>query len=167
MKFGNLYNLVADVNLLRLAYNKLSKNKGAMTPGVTGSKAYSTSEELLQKISNSLMNGTFKWSRTKRVRIPKPGKKELRLLGIPDFSNKLVQETISLVLERIYEPEFKYYNTNKGFRPNCSCADAINGILANAEGTDFAIEGDIDSAYPSMNHKLLMQILRNKIAKRQ
>jgi retron-type reverse transcriptase len=58
--YGNLYNLVANKDLLRLAYQKLSKNKGAMTPGVSGSTADSTSEHLIQKISESLMNHTFK-----------------------------------------------------------------------------------------------------------
>lgn len=163
-KHGDLYNLVADVNLLRLAYNRLSKNKGALTPGVEQSTADSTSEEILEKISQALLTNQFKWSRTKRVWIPKPGRKEKRPLGIPDFSNKLVQESIKMVLQAIYEPEFKHYDTNKGFRPGCSCANSIDSIVNGAEGTDFVIEGDIEQAYPSMDHQILLKILKTKIS---
>jgi len=163
-KHGDLYNIVADVNLLRLAYNRLAKNKGALTPGVEQSTADSTSEEVLKKISQALLTNQFKWSRTKRVWIPKPGRKEKRPLGIPDFSNKLVQESIKMVLQAIYEPEFKHYNTNKGFRPGCSCANSIDSIVDGAEGTYFVIEGDIEQAYPSMDHQILLKILKTKIS---
>lgn len=163
-KHGNLYNLVADRDLLTIAYNKLSKNKGALTPGVEKSTADGTSQEGLKKISQALLEKKFIWSRTKRVWIPKPGRKEKRPLGLPDFSNKLVQESLRMVLQAIYEPEFKHYNTNHGFRPKCSCSTAIDAIVEGAEGTDYAIEGDINAAYPSMDHNILMNILKSKIS---
>lgn len=148
---------------MRIAYNKLSKNKGALTPGTENSTADGFSESLINQISASLMCGTFKWSAIRRIYIPKPGKSEKRPLGLPDFSNKLVQEGIRLVLVSIYEPEFEKYETNYGFRPNRDCNDAIQDILTNANGSDWVIEGDIKGAFDNVDHKILINILKQRI----
>jgi retron-type reverse transcriptase len=77
----------------------------------------------------------------------------------------MVQETLRMVLNAVYEPEFKQYNTNTGFRPNCSCANAIDNIVEGAKKNDFdhALEGDIEGAFDNMNHQILIEILRKKI----
>jgi retron-type reverse transcriptase len=110
----NVFELTTSSDLLRIAYNKLKKIKGHCSKNST---ADGISQEILDKIRNSLKTKTFKWSAVLRIMIPKPGKKELRLNGLPDFDNKVVQECIRMTLDSIYEPEFQAYNTNFGFRP--------------------------------------------------
>lgn len=160
---GNLLNLVASPDVLRVAYRELAKNKGAMTPGTEGSTADNVSEELIQKISSALMDGTFTWSRVKRVFIPKPGRKEKRPLGLPDFHNKIVQSAIRYVLYAVWEPEMEKYSTNAGFRPGLSCADAISDILTSANGSDWCIEGDIKGAFDNVDHRIMIEILKQRI----
>jgi retron-type reverse transcriptase len=158
-----VFDLTTSADLLRIAYNKLKKNKGALTPGSNNSTADGMSQEILDKIQRSLIQNSFKWSAVLRIMIPKPGKKELRPLGLPDFDNKVVQECIRMVLDSIYEPEFEAYNTNYGFRPGKGVFQAIDSIRLWASGSDYVIEGDIKGAYPSVNFEILLNLLKERI----
>lgn len=162
-KHGDLIKLTANPDILRIAYTKLSKNKGAMTPGTKGLTADSIGEKTIQKISNQILTGNYKWNPVKRIFIPKPGKSTKRPLGLPDFNDKIVQEAIRMTLEVIYEPLFAKYDLNSGFRPKRDCAHAIRSIRQKAQFSTYAIEGDIKGAYDNVNHKILIKILSNKI----
>lgn len=162
-KHDDLISIVANPDLLRIAFNKLSRNKGAMTPGSAGTTADGFSENKIQEISTQILSGTYKWSPIKRIMIPKPGKKVKRPLGLPDFGDKIVQEAIRNVLEAIYEPHFHKIDVNSGFRPNRDCAYAIRSIRRKAQFATHAIEGDIVGAYNNVNHKKLMKFLSYRI----
>ncbi len=161
----NIYDLTISKDLLRISYNKLKSNKGAMTPGTTQSTVDGLSEGRITKLHQDLKTGTFKWNPTNRIEIPKPGRAKgiTRPLGLPDFTDKLVQNNITLILNSIYEPEFSYLNCNYGFRPNMSCNNAIKQIRMNTNGMDIAIEGDIIGAYDNLQHHILIKILRKRI----
>lgn len=159
----DLMNIISDVDLLLLAYRKLSRNKGALTPGSTNNTADNVSIKSIQNLSKNLKNGTFKWTPIRRVKIPKPGKKDKRPLGIIDFDNKMVQEAIRLTLEAIYEPIFRQLEANYGFRPKRDCIKAIRDIRQQAQFANLVIEGDINSAYDNVNHKILIRILKRNI----
>lgn len=162
----NLYSLVISKDLLRISYNKLKANKGAMTPGTDNKTADSTSENVIEKLHLSLKNRTFKWNPVKRIDIQKPGRAPgvTRPLGLPDFTDKLVQNNIMLVLSAIYEPEFEFLDSSFGFRPKKSSNSAIKKIRLETRGMDFAIEGDIEGAYDNVQHNILIKILRKRIA---
>jgi len=158
----NLFSLVYDINSLTAAYTKLYKNKGALTAGPSGSTADGTSLISLQNLSKSLKEGTFSFNPVKRILIPKPGKSTKRPLGIPDFDNKIVQESIRMVLNAIYEPEFQKLNCSFGFRSKLSSHDAIDCCKA-ALGATHGIEGDIVGAFNYVNHNKLLDILQRRI----
>ncbi len=162
-KHGDLIKILSDPDILRIAYNKLSKNKGSLTPGSKGITADSMSEDTIQKISSKLKTGSYKWSPVKRIFVPKPGKSVLRPLGLPDFDDKIVQEAIRMVLEAIFEPAFAHYELNSGFRPKRDCSSAIRKIKRGAQFSTLAIEGDIKGAYDNVNHTILIKILSRRI----
>lgn len=160
----NLMSLVSSIDLLRLSYNKLKKNKGALTPGVIrDSTADGISEEKFIQLSKDIKSGNFKWLPVRRIYVEKPGKTTLRPIGIPDFQNRLVQNNIRMILEAIYEPEFTHIGINTGFRLNVGCNNAIEAISHTGEGSTYAIEGDIKGAYDNVNHEILIKILRRRI----
>lgn len=139
-----------------------------MTPGSAGSTADDTDEVLIiQCLAEALKKRSFRWSPVRRILIPKPGKKDKRPLGLPDFHNKLVQEVIRMILEAIYEPEFEQLNCSSGFRPQKDCNYAIYSIRKNFLGSDWSIEGDIKSAYPSVDHDIFIKILSKRIDDRK
>lgn len=122
---NNLIKLVADVELLQSAYNKQKGNKGSMTKGTDDSTSDGVTNKNLKELSRNIINGTFKWSAIRKEMIPKPGKKEKRPLGIPNFNDRLIQENIRVILQSIYEPLFQIEEVNHGFRPKRSPETAM------------------------------------------
>ena len=161
---NNLIKLVADIELLQSAYHKLKGNKGSMTKGTDDSTPDGISNKDLKELSRKILNGTFKWSAVRKEMIPKPGKKEKRPLGIPNFSDKLVQENIRVVLQSIYEPLFQIEEVNHGFRPKRSPETAMIQLQRTTKEMNWALEGDIKSAYPSVIHNKLIKIMEEKIS---
>jgi len=159
----NLIKLVADVELLQSAYNKLKSNKGSMTKGTDDSTPDGVTNQDLVELSENLKNGTFKWSAIRKEMVPKPGKKEKRPLGIPNFKDRLVQENIRVILQSIYEPLFQIEETNHGFRPKRSTETAMIQLQRTSKEMNWALEGDIKKAYPSVIHDKLIKIMEEKI----
>lgn len=164
-KFNNLYNLLYKEDFIFQALQKIQKNKGASTPGVDKENLDRFNKQDIKSIIFDLKNKKFRFQPVNRIYIPKPGKKTKRPLGIPTFRDRIVQEMIRSILESIYEPVFEDLdqNTNFGFRPNKSTHDAMDVLDKKAKGTEWAIEGDIEKAYDTVNHKKLMEILKEKI----
>lgn len=156
----NVYDLLCHPDILRISYSKVLKNKGALTPGTDPTvTADSTAEKNIQELSQSLKKGSFKWKPGRRIMIDKPGKKEKRPLGLPDFDDKIVQGAILIILEAAYESEFEKLNCNFGFRPNKDTNGALEKIRRDAQHFQYAIEGDIKGAYDTVVHDTLMEIL--------
>ena len=86
---------------------------------------------------------------------------QLRPLGLPSWSDKLVGEVVRLLLEAYYEPSFSGHS--HGFRKGRGCHTALREIQQTWTGTVWFIESDISDCYGSINHKILMGILTEKI----
>jgi group II intron reverse transcriptase/maturase len=166
-KNDNLIKLICDKELIIAAYGNLQTNSGALSKGVNPEDTVDGfNEELIDQISTDLRNGCYKWKNIKKVEIPKSGKKnknKKRPLGLPTFSDKIVQEMIRTVLCVIYEPTFQILEVSHGSRPKRSTHTAISRLAQLGQGMSYAIEGDIKSAFPSMNHNILMNILKRRI----
>ena len=120
----NLYRQLYNPQLYLLAYGRLYSNDGAMTPGATGETVDGMALEKITRIIDALRSERFRWTPVKRVYIPKKSGK-LRPLGLPTWSNKLVQEVVRLLLEAYYEPTFSDHS--HGFRPGRGCHTAVAG----------------------------------------
>jgi RNA-directed DNA polymerase len=162
-KFSDLYSLLGDPILLMQALGKIRPNKGCSTPGVTLETLDSMELKKIENLSNSIQNHTFQFSPYRRVYIKKPRSTKLRPLGIPNFSDRIVQEAIRLILESIYEPLFESLNCNFGFRPSKSAHNSIEYLKKNGTACNYAIEGDISGAFDNVKIKTLINILRLKI----
>lgn len=88
-------------DLYYIAYNKLYRNKGASTKGVDDDTADGFSEEKIKKIIQSLADETYTPKPVRREYIPKKrGSMKKRPLGLPSFTDKLVQEALSLMIAK-------------------------------------------------------------------
>jgi RNA-directed DNA polymerase len=169
-KFYGLYNLICDMDWLRLAHAYVEQNAGSKTAGCDGIDMSEFNQNLevnLLNLMNSLQTETFVASPARRVYIPKTNGK-VRPLGIPTIRDRIVQEAIRMVLEPIFEADFSQYSF--GFRPNRCTMDAIKSIQFYAqEGMKFfwIIEGDISSYFDTINHRKLMQLLGKRINDRK
>src|SRR5713101_929517 len=157
---NGLFRLLEDRVLWFEAYANIYANKGAITPGVNEVTLDGFSEERVASIITRLKNGTYRFQPTRRVYIPKKtGKK--RPLGISSGDDKLVQEVVRIILERIYEPIFE--KTSHGFRPGHSPHTALTQIGDQWHGIKWLVDMDIRDYFTTINHDLLMSFLAKKI----
>jgi hypothetical protein len=95
------------------------------------------SKTRIEKIIQSLTDGSFRWQPARRVYIPKANGKQ-RPLGLPGWTDKLVQEVMRLILEAYYEPRFSPHS--HGYRPTRGCHTALHEIQGRWKGTVWFIE---------------------------
>jgi len=97
-----VYKHLFDPELFLRAYGKIYRNDGAMTKGVTKETVDGMSLQKVHAIIDALKQGRYRWTPVRRTEIPKPNGKT-RPLGIPTWSDKLVQEVLRTLLEPYYE----------------------------------------------------------------
>jgi len=159
-RINGLFRLLEDRVLWHEAYANIYANKGAITPGVNEVTLDGFSEERVAAIIVRLKNGTYRFQPTRRVYIPKKSGKK-RPLGISSGDDKLVQEVVRIILERIYEPIFE--KTSHGFRPGHSPHTALTQIGDQWNGVKWLVDMDIRDYFTTINHDLLMSFLAKKI----
>src|SRR5256886_2289987 len=167
-RFGDLFNLVYDPAFLVHAWERVSTNKGARTPGVDKATAARIETWIgvgvfLGQIRDSLKSGGFAPVEVRQVMIPKANGK-LRKLGIPTIADRVVQASLKLVLEPIFEADFQ--PCSYGFRPNRRAQDAISEIhlfASRPSNYQWVLECDIKACFDEISHTALMDRLRVRI----
>jgi retron-type reverse transcriptase len=135
-----VYRHLFDPNLFLRAYGKVYRNAGAMTKGATDETVDGMSLQRIHRLIDLLKQERFRWTAVRRTEIPKVNGKT-RPLGLPTWSDKLVQEVLRVLLEPYYEQKFSA--RSHGFRPNRGCHSALLEIRKKWTGTVWFIEGDI------------------------
>jgi RNA-directed DNA polymerase len=165
-RFDDLFNLVCDPVRLLVAWEHVAHNKGARTAGVDGLTARRVAAEggvgeFLRDLSDQLKAGTYRPSPVRRRMIPKPGGKS-RPLGIPTIRDRVVQESLKMVLEPIFEADF--LPVSYGFRPRRRAHDAIAEIHYYAtKGYRWVLDADIEGCFDNIDHQAVLDRLRRRI----
>ncbi len=165
-RFDDLYNLVYDPAFLVVAWSRVRGNKGARTAGVdrvAPRQVGPAADVMLSELRVELKARRFAPARVREKRIPKAGGK-LRRLGIPTARDRVVQAVLKLVLEPIFEADFK--PCSYGFRPRRRAQDAIAEIhhLASPNRNyEWVLEADIEACFDEIDHAALMARLRRRV----
>ena len=160
--FTKLYRYLLRPDIYFVAYKNLYANNGAATKGVNEDTADGFSEAKIDSIIKALADETYQPMPVRRTYIQKKNnRKKLRPLGIPTFTDKLVQEVLRMILEAVYEPIF--LDVSHGFRPKRSCHTALKQLRREFNGMRWFVEGDIKGCFDNINHAVLVGLLSNKI----
>jgi group II intron reverse transcriptase/maturase len=142
------------------AYGRIYRNFGAMTKGTTPETVDGMDLQKVHRIIDLLRQERFQWTSVRRTEIPKANGK-MRPLGIPTWSDKLVQEALRTLLEPYYEQRFSDHS--HGFRPMRGCHTALLEIRTKWNGTIWFIEGDIKGCFDNIGHTVMLEILQRDI----
>ena len=160
--FTRLYRYLLRPDIYFVTYKNLYANSGAATKGVNNDTADGFSERKVEKIIKSLTDETYQPSPVRRTHIKKKdNSNKERPLGIPTFTDKLVQEVLRMVLEAVYEPIF--LPVSHGFRPKRGCHTALSSLKKEFNGARWFVEGDIKGCFDNIDHAVLVGLLNDKV----
>jgi group II intron reverse transcriptase/maturase len=160
-KFTSLIHLLTE-DFLKECFRELKKNKSPGIDGITVNEYEEKLDENIADLVARLKTKQYKPKPAKRVFIPKPNG-DKRPLGIPAVEDKIVQMAIKKILEAIFEQDFM--DTSYGFRPNRGCHDALSQIdkIIMKYPVNFIVDMDSSKFFDTVNHKYLMEFLKNRI----
>jgi RNA-directed DNA polymerase len=178
--YRDMWNWVTDPRNLRLAWRRVSGNRGARSSGADKVTVRDITRgpgvmSFLTRARRELRSGEYRPRPVRRIMIPKPGKAgKFRPLGIPTVKDRVVQAALLQVLEPIFEADF--LSVSYGFRPKRACRDALEHIRISIcpawkkEDVDWprppyewVIEGDIKGCFDTIDHHEVMTRLRRRV----
>jgi RNA-directed DNA polymerase len=168
-RFHALYDKVHRTDVLERAWQQVKANQGS--PGVDAQTIEAIEAggvaPFLAVVQAELHEGRYRPQAVRRVWIPKPGKPEKRPLGIASVKDRVVQTAAKLVLEGIFEADFR--ECSYGFRPKRSAHHARERIrkAITAEQCRWVLDADIRSFFDSVDWHVLGVVLRRRISDRR
>ncbi len=154
-EINRVYRMLTCKELYLVAYGKLSTNRGALTPGADPEDTVDgMSIKRIDAIIEKLTIGRYEWKPSRRIYIDKRHSKKQRPVGMPSWSDKLLQEVMRMIFQAYYEPQFR--DCSHGFRPKRGCHTALKAIRRTWTGTRWFIETDIKGCFDNINHAVLL-----------
>jgi RNA-directed DNA polymerase len=145
------------------AYKRVVRNKGAA--GVDGVSVHDLKAYLAKhwaRIREELLSGSYRPQPVRRVEIPKPGGKGMRMLGIPTVLDRLIQQALLQVLTPIFDPTFS--DASFGFRPGRSTLQAVGRAREHiAAGHRWVVDMDLEKFFDRVNHDVLMARVARRV----
>lgn len=160
----SLFEVLCTIERLETGFRRVKKNKGS--PGVDGitiDEFESRLSEELSQLKEELESWTYKPSPVRRVEIPKPGGKGIRLLGVPTVRDRVVHATLKELLEPIFEPLFSDHSY--GFRPERNQRQAVEAAREIvAGGKPYVVDIDLSKFFDRIHHDRLIARLSQYVA---
>lgn len=162
---GIIERMVEPANM-REALRRVRRNGGAAgADGMTVDELANHLKQHWPTIKEKLLLGTYVPQQIRRVEIPKPGGKGVRLLGIPTVTDRLIQQALHQVLLPVFDPDFSDHSY--GFRPGRSAHHAVEAARGYvAEGRRWVVDMDLEKFFDRVNHDVLMSRVARKVRDR-
>jgi group II intron reverse transcriptase/maturase len=151
---------MSDPNFLIAAWVRIRSKSGSLTSALSKETLDGIHLSWFEETANTMRNGIFQFSPSKRTCISRPDGKK-RPLTIPSLRDKIVQEAMRFLLMLVFEGDFS--KNAHGWASGKGCCTALNQIKMQFAHDNWFIEGDIDQQFPSLNHQVLVNLLKTKI----
>jgi RNA-directed DNA polymerase len=167
-RFWGLYVHVCKLETLREAYRLAKLNNGA--PGIDGATFEAIEatglEAWLQQLRAELLGHSYLPTRLRRVEIPKPGGKGVRVLSIPTIRDRVVQGALKLILEPIFEADFQ--SGSYGYRPKRSAHAAVERVAqAIVQRKTRVLDIDLRCFFDNVRHHILFEKVARRVNDRE
>ena len=148
---------------MTMAYRRVVSNKGAAgVDGVTVDDLHRLLWTCWEELKKSLLNDSYEPPPVRKVEIPKPGGKGVRMLGIPTVIDRLIQQALLQVLQPLFDPTFS--DSSFGFRPGRSAHEALDRAKEHlASGHRWVVDMDLEKFFDRVHHDVLMSRLARRI----
>jgi group II intron reverse transcriptase/maturase len=166
-RFHALFDRICRGDVLTEAWERVKANRGAA--GIDGETLSMIEqagvESILQDLQQRLRAGAYWPQPVRRQYIPKPDGTQ-RPLGIPTVRDRVVQAAAKIVVEPVFEADFK--ECSYGFRPRKSATGALETIrLVGGRGHRYVVDGDIRRFFDSIEHEKLMRLVSRRVSDRR
>lgn len=152
-----------DEDWLRAAHQDTRTDAAVGVDGVTAEAYAADLEENLRSLWDRARSGRYRAPPTRRVHIPKGDGRKTRPLGIPTYEDKILQRSVKMALEPVWEAVF--YDFSFGFRPGRSQHDALAYLREglNQLGGGWALDVDVSNFFDTLDHQALREIFRSRV----
>lgn len=168
-RFHALFDKVVRRDVLKRAWSEVRANRGACgLDGVTVEDIECAGiDGFLEELAAELRAGRYRPRPLRRVHIPKPGRPaRTRPLGIPTVRDRIVMTAAKLVLEPIFEAQFRPQSF--GFRPKRSTHDALEVVRVTANrGAEWVLDADIAACFDEIDHEALLAQVERRVSDRR
>jgi len=164
-RFDNLFSLLS-VSLLRWSYYQLRPRASAGVDHVTWHDYGADLESNLRDLHQRLLNQRYRAPMVRRTYIPKSNGK-MRPLGIPCLEDKIVQRSVTEILQSIFNSDFT--RSSYGYRPGVGAQDAVRDLGSELHFGiyGYVVEADIKGFFDHMDHAWLIRMLEQRVHDRR
>jgi len=158
--------VVCRENMLA-AYRRVVRNKGAAgVDGTTVDQLHRFCRAHWEGVREQLLSGAYRPQPVRKVEIPKPGGKGMRMLGIPTVLDRMIQQALLQVLTPIFDPTFSEHSF--GFRPGRSAHQAVLSARSHmASGHRWVVDMDLEKFFDRVNHDVVMARVARRVKDRR
>lgn len=167
-RFHALWDRILRRDVLQRAWQQVRENRGsAGVDRITIAQIEGEGvQAFLDGLQQELREQRYRPQPARRVFIPKPGRSERRPLGIPAVKDRVCQTAAKLILEPIFEADFR--GCSFGFRPKRSAHQALDEIKREVmRGRRWVIDADIRGFFDALDPKILDSLLEERISDRR
>ena len=153
-------------NMLR-AHERVKRNDGAPgVDGITVDQLWKLCQERWEQVREQILSGTYEPQAIRKVEIPKPDGRGMRMLGIPTVMDRLIQQAVLQVLQPIFEPTFS--DNSFGFRPGRNQHQALLRAHEHVkEGAEWVVDLDLEKFFDRVCHDVLMARVARRVKDKQ